>query len=91
MKSYRTPSDNYDVVTKGYVDNYITNIMNNLKLCKITQSEYDSLESPDENTLYLIIDYDENTTTSTTTNSSTLVTSGSDATAAGAYETVTEE
>jgi hypothetical protein len=62
MKSYRTPSDNYDVVTKGYVEEYVTNTMNNLKLCKITQSDYDSLESPDENTLYLIIDDEEDTT-----------------------------
>nr|DAH85730.1 MAG TPA: hypothetical protein [Caudoviricetes sp.] len=41
---------------KNYIDATINDRMNKLKIKTITQSEYDSLESKDPNTLYLITD-----------------------------------
>lgn len=41
---------------KNYIDATIEDRMNKLKIKTITQSEYDSLESKDPNTLYLITD-----------------------------------
>lgn len=41
---------------KNYIDVTIDDRMNKLKIKTITQSEYDSLESKDPNTLYLITD-----------------------------------
>lgn len=41
---------------KNYIDATIDDRMNKLKIKTITQSEYDSLESKDPNTLYLITD-----------------------------------
>jgi hypothetical protein len=65
MRIYKTPSDNYDVVTKGYVDRAIENIENNvsdLTLVRISQEEYNALESPDENTVYYVINDSEKIT-----------------------------
>ncbi len=45
-----TPTNDADVTTKKYVDDRL----NNLNIKTITQSEYDSLESKEPNTLYLI-------------------------------------
>ena len=39
---------------KNYMDAKIDDRMNSLKIKTITQSEYDSLESKEPNTLYLI-------------------------------------
>ena len=41
---------------KNYIDVTIDDRMNKLNIKTITQSEYDSLESKDSNTLYLITD-----------------------------------
>ena len=41
---------------KNYIDATLEDRMNKLKIKTITQSEYDSLESKDPNTLYLITD-----------------------------------
>ena len=47
-----TPTNDADVTTKKYVDDRL----NNLNIKTVTQSEYDSLESKEPNTLYLITD-----------------------------------
>lgn len=41
---------------KNYVDTTIDDRMSKLNIKTISQSEYDSLESKDPNTLYLVID-----------------------------------
>lgn len=41
---------------KNYIDVTIDDRMNKLNIKTMTQSEYDSLESKDPNTLYLITD-----------------------------------
>ena len=47
-----TPTNDNDLITKKYVDNKLSG----LTIIKITQAEYDALETKDPNTLYLIID-----------------------------------
>ena len=61
--------DAKDLTTKEHVDNaiaqaskglaseaYVNNKLANLQLVKITQAEYDVLETKDPNTLYLIVE-----------------------------------
>ena len=47
-----TPTNDNDLITKKYVDNKLSG----LTIIKITQAEYDALETKDPNTLYLIIE-----------------------------------